>query len=101
PGALPRGWRLPAADELACVASDTVTTTVDVAEVLAAKRAALRAHATQITVAPSGREFALSNNIAQPVLPEEHYVLVRGRRGPAGPDGREHDLFAGLDGDAA
>ncbi|SLH48821.1 N-Acetyl-1-D-myo-Inosityl-2-Amino-2-Deoxy-alpha-D-Glucopyranoside Deacetylase MshB [Mycobacteroides abscessus subsp. abscessus] len=68
---------------------------------LAAKRAALRAHATQITVAPSGREFALSNNIAQPVLPEEHYVLVRGRRGPAGPDGREHDLFAGLDGDAA
>ncbi|WP_280511891.1 N-acetyl-1-D-myo-inositol-2-amino-2-deoxy-alpha-D-glucopyranoside deacetylase [Nocardia farcinica] len=101
PGALPRGWRLPSADELACVASDTVTTTVDVAEVLAAKRAALRAHATQITVAPSGREFALSNNIAQPVLPEEHYVLVRGRRGPAGPDGREHDLFAGLDGDAA
>ncbi|MGW0245231.1 N-acetyl-1-D-myo-inositol-2-amino-2-deoxy-alpha-D-glucopyranoside deacetylase [Nocardia goodfellowii] len=96
PGALPPGWRLPAADELACVPSRTVTATVDVSDVLAAKRAALRAHATQVTVAPSGREFALSNNIAQPVLPEEHYVLVRGERGPIGADGREHDLFAGI-----
>ncbi|WP_431956676.1 N-acetyl-1-D-myo-inositol-2-amino-2-deoxy-alpha-D-glucopyranoside deacetylase [Nocardia lijiangensis] len=96
PGALPRGWRLPAAGELASVPSHTVTTTVEVSDALAAKRAALRAHATQVTVAPSGREFALSNDIAQPVLPEEHYVLVRGARGPVGPDGREHDLFAGL-----
>lgn len=94
PGALPAGWRLPADGELACVPSSTVTTTVDVSDVLAAKREALRAHATQVTVAPSGREFALSNNIAQPVLPEEHFVLVRGVRGPVGPDGREHDLFA-------
>ncbi|MCP2274975.1 N-acetyl-1-D-myo-inositol-2-amino-2-deoxy-alpha-D-glucopyranoside deacetylase [Nocardia amikacinitolerans] len=96
PGALPRGWRLPGAGELASVPSHTVTTTVEVSDVLTAKRAALRAHATQVTVAPSGREFALSNNIAQPVLPEEHYVLVRGTRGPVGPDGREHDLFAGI-----
>ncbi|WP_370010458.1 N-acetyl-1-D-myo-inositol-2-amino-2-deoxy-alpha-D-glucopyranoside deacetylase [Nocardia cyriacigeorgica] len=94
PGALPAGWRLPAEGELACVPSSTVTTTVDVSDVLAAKREALRAHATQVTVAPSGREFALSNNIAQPVLPEEHFVLIRGVRGPVGPDGREHDLFA-------
>ncbi|TLG05778.1 N-acetyl-1-D-myo-inositol-2-amino-2-deoxy-alpha-D-glucopyranoside deacetylase [Nocardia cyriacigeorgica] len=94
PGALPAGWRLPAEGELACVPSSSVTTTVDVSDVLAAKREALRAHATQVTVAPSGREFALSNNIAQPVLPEEHFVLVRGVRGPLGPDGREHDLFA-------
>ncbi|MFE3193495.1 N-acetyl-1-D-myo-inositol-2-amino-2-deoxy-alpha-D-glucopyranoside deacetylase [Nocardia sp. NPDC059240] len=97
PGALPRGWRLPNTGELACVPADSVTTTVDVSDVLAAKRAALRAHATQVTVAPSGREFALSNDIAQPVLPEEHYILVRGERGPLGPDGREHDLFAGLE----
>lgn len=96
PGALPTGWRLPHDNELACVPSESVTTTVDVANVLGAKRAALRAHATQVTVAPSGREFALSNNIAQPVLPEEHFILVRGQRGPVGPDGREHDLFAGL-----
>ncbi|MFE3255037.1 N-acetyl-1-D-myo-inositol-2-amino-2-deoxy-alpha-D-glucopyranoside deacetylase [Nocardia sp. NPDC059091] len=97
PGALPRGWRLPHADELACVPAESVTTTVDVSDVLAAKRAALRAHATQVTVAPSGREFALSNDVAQPVLPEEHYILVRGERGPLGPDGREHDLLGGLE----
>lgn len=97
PGALPSGWRLPAEGELSCVPSESVTATIDVSEVLPAKRAALRAHATQVGVAPSGREFALSNNIAQPILPEEHYILVRGRRGEAGPDGREHDLFAGLD----
>ncbi|MGV9612919.1 N-acetyl-1-D-myo-inositol-2-amino-2-deoxy-alpha-D-glucopyranoside deacetylase [Nocardia xishanensis] len=96
PGALPKGWRLPAAGELASVPSHTVTTTVEVSDALAAKRAALRAHATQVTVAPSGREFALSNDIAQPVLPEEHFVLVRGARGPVGPDGREHDLFSGI-----
>ncbi|MFE3444561.1 N-acetyl-1-D-myo-inositol-2-amino-2-deoxy-alpha-D-glucopyranoside deacetylase [Nocardia sp. NPDC059180] len=94
PGALPPGWRLPADGELACVPSSSVTTTIDVADVLGAKRAALRAHATQVSVAPSGREFALSNNVAQPVLPEEHFVLVRGERGVVGPDGREHDLFA-------
>ncbi|MGQ4600986.1 N-acetyl-1-D-myo-inositol-2-amino-2-deoxy-alpha-D-glucopyranoside deacetylase [Nocardia sp. R6R-6] len=97
PGALPSGWRLPADGELAAVPSQAVTTTIDVSDVLPAKRAALRAHATQVTVAPSGREFALSNNVAQPVLPEEHFILVRGPRGPLGPDGREHDLFAGLD----
>lgn len=96
PGALPAGWRLAAENELACVPSVSVTTTVDVAEVLTAKRAALRAHATQLAVAPSGREFALTNMVAQPVLPEEHYVLARGRIGPRGADGREDDLFAGL-----
>ncbi|MFE6860075.1 N-acetyl-1-D-myo-inositol-2-amino-2-deoxy-alpha-D-glucopyranoside deacetylase [Nocardia sp. NPDC057668] len=96
PGALPRGWRLPHDGELACVPHESVTTVVDVADALPAKRAALRAHATQVTLAPSGREFALSNDIAQPVLPEEHYVLVRGERGTAGADGLEHDLFAGL-----
>jgi N-acetyl-1-D-myo-inositol-2-amino-2-deoxy-alpha-D-glucopyranoside deacetylase len=96
PGALPRGWRLPVDGELASVLSQTVTTTIDVSDVLAAKRAALRAHATQVRVAPSGREFALSNNVAQPVLPEEHFVLARGVRGVVGDDGREHDLFTGL-----
>lgn len=96
PGRLPQGWRLPAEDELPGVPGSTVTTTIDVAEELAAKRAALRAHATQVTVAPSGREFALSNGVAQPVLPEEHFVLVRGELGAVGPDGREDDLFAGI-----
>lgn len=96
PGALPQGWRLPAEGELPGVPSNTVTAAVDVSEVLTAKRAALGAHATQVSVAPSGREFALSNNVAQPILPEEHYVLVRGRPGTRGDGGRENDLFAEL-----
>ncbi|MET9213342.1 MULTISPECIES: N-acetyl-1-D-myo-inositol-2-amino-2-deoxy-alpha-D-glucopyranoside deacetylase [unclassified Nocardia] len=97
PGALPAGWRLPVEAELAAMTTTGVTTVVDVADAVSAKRAAMRAHATQVTVAPSGREFALSNNIALPVLPEEHFTLVRGTRGQAGADGFEHDLFAGLD----
>ncbi|MFE1592756.1 N-acetyl-1-D-myo-inositol-2-amino-2-deoxy-alpha-D-glucopyranoside deacetylase [Nocardia sp. NPDC058705] len=97
PGALPAGWRLPVEAELAAMSTGGVTTVVDVSDVVSAKRAAMRAHATQVTVAPSGREFALSNNIALPVLPEEHFTLVRGKRGPVGADGFEHDLFAGLD----
>ncbi|MFC6013980.1 N-acetyl-1-D-myo-inositol-2-amino-2-deoxy-alpha-D-glucopyranoside deacetylase [Nocardia lasii] len=97
PGALPAGWRLPVEAELAAMSTGGVTTVVDVSEVLSAKRAAFRAHATQVSLAPSGREFALSNNIALPVLPEEHFRLVRGRRGQVEADGFEHDLFAGLD----
>jgi N-acetyl-1-D-myo-inositol-2-amino-2-deoxy-alpha-D-glucopyranoside deacetylase len=60
------------------------------------KDAAMRAHATQITV--DGPFFALSNNLGQEVLGTEYYRLVRGQRGPAGtPEGWEDDLFAGLD----
>lgn len=97
PGALPAGWRLPVEAELAAMSTSGVTTVVDVSDAVSAKRAAMRAHATQVTVAPSGREFALSNNIALPVLPEEHFRLVRGTRGQVSADGFEHDLFAGLD----
>jgi N-acetyl-1-D-myo-inositol-2-amino-2-deoxy-alpha-D-glucopyranoside deacetylase len=60
------------------------------------KDAAMRAHATQITV--DGPFFALSNNLGQEVLGTEYYRLVRGERGPAAtPEGWEDDLFAGLD----
>ncbi|MEU9433780.1 N-acetyl-1-D-myo-inositol-2-amino-2-deoxy-alpha-D-glucopyranoside deacetylase [Streptomyces sp. NPDC048252] len=61
----------------------------------AAKAAAMRAHATQVEVAPGERYFALSNELAQPLFPIEYYELVRGE--PAGK--RETDLFAGT-GDA-
>lgn len=93
-GELPDGWRRPEEGELPVVPDSEVTAVVDVSAVLDAKLAALAAHATQVTVAPDGRHFALSNLIAQPVLAEEHFRLVRGTPGPVDESGREHDLFA-------
>ena len=77
------------------VPDEQVTTCVDGSAYLAAKRSALRAHATQISV--DGPFFALSNNIGQLMAGLEYFQLVRGALGPAdGADGRETDLFAGL-----
>lgn len=66
-------------------------------EALAAKVAALAAHATQVVVGPTRRAFALSNNLALPLLGDEHYVLVAGSAGPRDGRGWETDLLAGLD----
>jgi N-acetyl-1-D-myo-inositol-2-amino-2-deoxy-alpha-D-glucopyranoside deacetylase len=66
-------------------------------EALAAKVSALAAHATQVTVGPTGRACALSNNMALPILGDEHYVLVAGSAGPRDERGWEIDLLAGLD----
>ena len=77
------------------VPDELVTTAVDGSAHLDAKLAALRAHATQITV--DGRFFALADGVAQPVFATECFRLVRGRAGaPDGPGRRETDLFAGL-----
>ncbi len=74
---------------------DEITTQVDARDYLDRKVAALRAHATQISV--DGPFFALSNNIGQKAFGLEHFVLVAGERGPAGGEnGWEGDLFAGL-----
>ena len=70
---------------------------VDAHHQMPAKLAALRAHATQVTVAPNGRSCALSNNIALPILAEEHYILVSGEPGDRDHRGWETDLLAGLD----
>ena len=78
------------------VPDEQVTTEVDASDHLDAKTAAMRAHKTQIAV--DGPFFALSNNVGQRAFGTEYYMLVRGDRGPAdGPDGREADLFAGVD----
>jgi N-acetyl-1-D-myo-inositol-2-amino-2-deoxy-alpha-D-glucopyranoside deacetylase len=78
------------------VPDDVVTTCVDGTAYVDAKMAAMRAHATQITV--DGPFFALSNNLGQTIWATEHYRLVRGRPGDAdGPNGWETDLFAGVD----
>jgi N-acetyl-1-D-myo-inositol-2-amino-2-deoxy-alpha-D-glucopyranoside deacetylase len=77
------------------VPDELVTTEVDARDHLDAKVAAMRAHRTQIAV--DGPFFALSNGIGQRAFGLEHFVLARGERGPGtGPDGREDDLFAGL-----
>ena len=67
---------------------------VDATEFAEAKMAAMKAHATQITV--DGPFFALSNNVGNEVWGFEYFRLVKGAKGPVGEDGLETDLFAGL-----
>ncbi|GHH62449.1 1D-myo-inositol 2-acetamido-2-deoxy-alpha-D-glucopyranoside deacetylase [Kitasatospora indigofera] len=74
------------------VDDELVTTVLDGAGYAGRKASAMAAHATQITVA--GEFFALSNDLAQPLIATEYYQLVRGEAGPGRP---ETDLFAGLD----
>ncbi|MFC5718854.1 N-acetyl-1-D-myo-inositol-2-amino-2-deoxy-alpha-D-glucopyranoside deacetylase [Streptomyces gamaensis] len=77
------------------VADEDVTAVIDGAHHVRAKAAAMRAHATQITVEEPF--FALSNDLAQPLFADECYRLVRGTAGA----GREDDLFAGVTGASA
>lgn len=72
-----------------------VTSVVSNEAVLEKKMAAMRAHATQITV--DGPFFALSNNLGVKVWGQEFYTLVHGEKsGPFDSNGRELDLFAGV-----
>ncbi len=73
--------------------SGQVTTEVDASAYLQRKLAAMRAHATQITV--SAPFFALSDNVKRDALGVEYFTLLAGPRGPArGPQRRETDLLA-------
>ncbi|MFC0865793.1 N-acetyl-1-D-myo-inositol-2-amino-2-deoxy-alpha-D-glucopyranoside deacetylase [Sphaerimonospora cavernae] len=88
-------------------ADEAVTTEIDARPYVSAKLDAMRAHATQITVA--GPWFALSNNVGQRAFGVEHFILRAGGGGPYGagvpydegglgePYDRETDLFAGID----
>ena len=77
------------------VPDEVVTTEVDARDHLEAKVAAMRAHRTQIAV--DGPFFALADNVGQKAFGLEHYVLLRGERGPGdGPNGREADLFGAV-----
>jgi N-acetyl-1-D-myo-inositol-2-amino-2-deoxy-alpha-D-glucopyranoside deacetylase len=85
---------------------EVITTEIDARPWVGHKLAAMRAHATQISV--SEPWFALSNNIGQEALGVEHFILAGGVAGPAvagppvevgglgGPHVREGDLFAGI-----
>ncbi|MCV7229916.1 N-acetyl-1-D-myo-inositol-2-amino-2-deoxy-alpha-D-glucopyranoside deacetylase [Mycolicibacterium komossense] len=95
-GDLQPGWELPTEAGERGWADEQITAVVDATDTLSAKVAALRAHATQVTVGPSGRACALSNNLALPIHGREHYVLVRGTAGACDERGWETDLLAGL-----
>jgi N-acetyl-1-D-myo-inositol-2-amino-2-deoxy-alpha-D-glucopyranoside deacetylase len=79
---------------------DDVSTQIDATDYLAAKIAAMRAHATQIAV--DSPFFALSDMVGRKALGTEYFVLLAGpglgRSGGAGEGAgsREADLFAGI-----
>lgn len=94
---LPSHWiRLPTGDFPFLYGDDKIDAVVHAPESLAAKVAAMRAHATQVTVAPDGAAFALSNDIVLPMLDSEHYVLAAGVPGERDERGWETDLLSGL-----
>lgn len=99
-GPVPGTWSVPQAGALPAVPASSVTAEVDISGHLDAKRAALSAHATQVQLADGGRAYALSNDIAQPVVAREFFILARGGAGPTGRAGRETDLLAGVAADS-
>ena len=76
--------------------SGQVTTEIDATAYFGQKMAAMRAHATQITVDPPF--FALSDRVRRRALGVEYYTLLDPEPGPrapgAGQGDRETDLFA-------
>jgi N-acetyl-1-D-myo-inositol-2-amino-2-deoxy-alpha-D-glucopyranoside deacetylase len=92
------GWMIPPREEFAFgYADEDIDAVVETTEdARAAKAAALTAHATQVAVGPTGRACALSNNMALPIIAQEHYVLVAGSAGDRDERGWETDLLAGL-----
>lgn len=82
-------------DMMPGVPSDEITARVDGRELVATKRAVLAAHRSQVDLS-QGLLSVIAN---RPEFGFEHFQLVRGERGPAGPGehGWEDDLFAGLD----
>jgi N-acetyl-1-D-myo-inositol-2-amino-2-deoxy-alpha-D-glucopyranoside deacetylase len=93
-------WVIPTADgefgEFG-YSDEEIDAVVMATDALPAKTAALAAHATQVVVGPTGRACALSNNLALPILGEEHYILAAGVAGDRDERGWETDLLAGVD----
>ncbi|MGH8825374.1 MAG: N-acetyl-1-D-myo-inositol-2-amino-2-deoxy-alpha-D-glucopyranoside deacetylase [Jiangellaceae bacterium] len=88
-------FTVPPPGYLPAVPDADVDAVIDVRTAIAAKMAALRAHATQLRVwqGPNGeRAVTLAEPIALPVLDAEFFTLATGHRA-----GSETDLFAGID----
>ena len=83
-------WFMKNTDFSVGVPDDQVTTEIDATRYLDAKRAAMRAHETQITV--DGDYFALSNELGARILATEYYTQLSGPRRQE--DRYERDLFA-------
>ena len=83
-------------DELTFAKADElVTSVVKAQEYVPQKLAAMKAHATQISV--DGPFFAISNNLGLSVWADEYYTLVKGEISPPfDENGRELDIFAGV-----
>ncbi|MGH8774911.1 MAG: N-acetyl-1-D-myo-inositol-2-amino-2-deoxy-alpha-D-glucopyranoside deacetylase [Jiangellaceae bacterium] len=83
-------------DELAFVVPDQdVTAAIDGMAFVERKMAAMRAHATQITV--DGPFFTLADGLGKEIWGWEHYRLVKGVPGDRNAQtGYEDDLFAGV-----
>ena len=84
-------------DEVPFVKDDSfVSAVIHAPNQVAKKMAAMKAHATQITL--DGPFFALSNNLGVQVFGDEYYTLVKGQKsGPFNTDNLETDLFAGIE----
>jgi N-acetyl-1-D-myo-inositol-2-amino-2-deoxy-alpha-D-glucopyranoside deacetylase len=90
-------WILPPEEIPFTYSDESITAFVEAdADAHAAKVAALAAHATQVVVGATGRACGLSNNLALPILAQEHYILVSGSAGARDERGWETDLLAGL-----
>jgi len=83
-------------DDLPFAKDDSlVTTLIDGSKYVDLKMKAMGAHETQISL--DGPFFALSNNLGQQIWGQEFYTLVKGTKsGPFDEEGRETNLFAGL-----
>ncbi|MEI7715574.1 MAG: N-acetyl-1-D-myo-inositol-2-amino-2-deoxy-alpha-D-glucopyranoside deacetylase [Mycobacterium sp.] len=92
------GWTVPPVEQFDFgYADEDIDTVVEPGpHAVAAKAAALAAHATQVAVGPTGRACALSNNMVLPIIGPEHYVLAAGAAGRRDERGWETDLLAGL-----
>lgn len=98
PGDLRPEWTLPTGPDFTFgYPDDRITTVVEASDSARdAKCRALAAHATQVVVGPTGKACALSNNVALPIVGQEHFVLATGAPGDRDVRGWETDLLAGL-----
>jgi N-acetyl-1-D-myo-inositol-2-amino-2-deoxy-alpha-D-glucopyranoside deacetylase len=81
-------YRVPAAAELPATEDELITTAVDVSAQVPEKLAALRAHATQVSVWEGAglAAYVLSDRLARPVVGTEYFVLARGEKAGAATD---------------